>query len=130
MSSITDWLTSIGTISAVILSLAYSIIGRNTEKRRKRRNLILKTASMSEILFHEIDSLPSEHPVGDMSEPRSYKAYQIYLSAVSVSTDPENEDILMLGESLSNCLNDYYKNRNENNKTNYFDILKQLKEMK
>jgi len=78
MSSITDWLTSIGTISAVILSLAYAIIGRNMEKRRKRRYLILKTASMSEKLFHEIDSLPSEHPVGDMSELRSYKAYKIY----------------------------------------------------
>jgi len=49
---------------------------------------------------------------------------------VSFSTDPENGDILMLDESLSNCLDDYYKNRNENNKTNFFDILKQLKEMK
>jgi hypothetical protein len=130
LSAVTDWLTSIGTISAVVTSLAYYTINPHIEKRRKRRDLILKTIFMSEKLFHEIDSIKIDRQINDISKLRSYNQLKIYLNIASYSRDFDNEDVLMLGENLFGSLGDYYENKNENNKKNCLDFLKQLKEIK
>ena len=128
MSSLTDWLTSIGTIAAVVVSLSYVVVGNYLDKRRKRRNLILRMRYLSEKLFNEIGEAPQSQT--DISELKTYETFKIYQTIVMFSVNASNEDILTLGQHLLSCFEDYFNTKTQADRDVCSDVMKQIDKMK
>ena len=130
MSSVTDWLTSIGTISAVVVSLSYAVLGRFAEKKRKRRRIIWRLGSLSEKLYHEIETTQQNESTKAIAELETYKAFKIYQSVILFSADSSNEDVLVLGENMLEAYENYYADKSEEQRAICLDLIKQVKTLK
>lgn len=130
MSSVTDWLTSIGTVSAVVISLSYTIVGRQVEKRRRRWNMIRHLRGLSEKLFHELEAVRQDHPPGDISELETYKMFKIYTVVAQFSADAADEDVVIRGVNMLDCLREYGKDQSDFHRKSCLDKLEQIRKMK
>jgi len=128
MGSITDWLTSIGTVSAVVISLIYTVFNHSVQKKRKRYNLIRRIHSLSERLFHEIETAPPNQT--NISKLETHGVFKTYQQVLLFSVDEVNEDILILGEDILISLSDYFDERNETNRNACLDLMKKINEIK
>jgi len=128
MSSITDWLTSIGTIAAVVVSLSYVVVGNYMDKRRKRHNLILRMRYLSEKLFNEIREAPQSQ--GDISKLKTYETFKIYQTIVMFSVNASNEDVLTLAQHMLSCFEDYFSSKSQADRDVCSDVMRQINEMK
>ena len=128
MSSVTDWLTSIGTVSAVVVSLGYTVVGKYAEKRRNRRSAIKRTAAFSEALFNEIEKTdPSQT---DITALKSYRAFEMYQTVMTIAASDSNKDILLAAQNAQGYLTDYCANRSEPAREDCVALLQQLKTMR
>ncbi|MCL1937311.1 MAG: hypothetical protein FWF52_02815 [Candidatus Azobacteroides sp.] len=127
MSTITDWLTAIGTVTAVILSLSYTIFSHYIERKRKRYKLIHNMLSLTEKFFREIEGTGQNQT--DISQLNTYKSMKIFQTVILFSADAFSEDIVMIGDNLFSCLLDYFYNRSDMNKEACFSLIEQLKQM-
>lgn len=130
MSSITDWLTSIGTIAAVVISMVYVVVGHYTEKKHKRRDMIHRLRNLSEMLYREIEAARRDELSRDITEMRHYKALSMHQTIALFSADPNNEDVLALGENLLEALGDYCKDPSDSHRETCLSLLEQAQQMK
>ena len=130
MSSVTDWLTSIGTISAVVISLSYAIFGDLAKKKRRRGRMVRSLCSLSEELYHEIETARQNEPLKAITELKTYKPLKIYQSVIRFSADISDEDILMLGENILESFEDYFQDQSEEHKTFCLNLIAQIKALK
>jgi len=130
MGSVTDWLTSIGTISAVVVSLSYTIFSHLAQKRRKRRYMIRRLRVLSEKLYHEVELIQQDESTKNITEMASYETLKIYQEVIMFTVDDSNEDILLLGNNLMESFCDYFQDRSEGHKEICLSLLKQTNEIK
>jgi len=124
MGSITDWLTSIGTVAAVVISLGFTVFRHYAEKKRRRLNLIWRIRVLADRLIHEIEAAPPG--LTDIGELESYRTAKIYQQILIFFAHEDNGDLLVLGEQALNSLVDYFNDRSEAKRNVCLEMMKQV----
>jgi len=128
MASVTDWLTSIGTVAAVVISLSYAVVGHYTEKARRRKNLIHRVHAVAERLFEEIEGAPVNQ--SDINNLETYGTFRLYRIALTLLGTEANDDVITLADDVFTALVGYFNDRSDTRRTACQDLISQIDRMK